>query len=221
LGFGAGRHRGGDFSWIFDFGGVGSKRQKSQQRMNPFENLYNSDQRMPQKGRDLHYHLTISLEDAAKGTEKKISLKKESHVEEVSVKIPAGIRSGQKLRLNGKGYPGLGGGPDGDLYLEIGIAPHRIFTREGDDIHIDLPIRYSEAVLGTTLDVPLLNGSTRRVKVAPGTQDKTKIRLKSFGIPHFNQEGKGDEFVRISIIIPKDLKAKQLELIKKLSEEGL
>jgi curved DNA-binding protein len=216
LGFGGQR---GDFSRIFDFGGGG--RRSRTQRVNPFEDYYSTEQPIPQKGRDLQYNLSITLEEAAKASEKKISLKKENRVEEVNVKIPVGIKSGQKLRLSGKGLPGISGGPAGDLYLNIEVASHPIFTREGDDVLVDMPIKYSQAVLGTTLDVPLLSGLSKRIKVPAGTQDKTKIRLKGFGIPHCNETGKGDEFVRISIIVPKETNSRQMELMKRLSDEGL
>ncbi len=212
LGFGG---RGADFSWIFDFGGRGQRSQRSY----TYGDYYGA--RMPQKGDDLQYNLQITLDEVFKGTEKKIALRKGDRVDEVNVKVPPGIQSDQKLRLSGKGLPGIDGGPPGDLYLNIEVLPQGMFTREGDDVYVDLSIPYSQAVIGGSVEVPTLGGSMKRIKVPSGTQDKTKIRMKGFGIPHFRGEGKGDQYVRISIIVPKNLNARQSELVKRLAEEGL
>ncbi len=219
LGFGG---RGGsDFSWIFDLGG-GSGRRTRTYRTDPRGDLYRTQpDHMPQKGEDLQYNLTITLEDSAKGADKVISLRKVDRVEEINVKIPAGINSGQKLRLSGKGLPGRNGGPEGDLYLNIHIQPHHIFKREGDDIFVDFSIKYSQAVMGASIDIPTMSGPFKRIKIPPGTQDGTKIRLKGFGVPHFREGGKGDQYVKISIAVPKKPNEKQTELIKKLADEDL
>lgn len=220
LGFGG---RGADFSWIFDLGGGGSGRRTTRTfRSSPFGDFYGGQaERMPRKGEDLQYNLSITLEDSMKGAEKTISLRKTDRVEEISVKIPAGINTGQKLRLTGKGMPGQDGGPAGDLYLNIHIQPHHIFKREADDVFVELPIRFSQAALGSSVDVPTLSGTIKRIKIPPGTQDGTKIRLKGFGIPHFREEGRGDQFVRVSISVPKKPTERQVETIKKLAEDGL
>jgi curved DNA-binding protein len=218
LGFGG---RGADFSWIFDLGG-GSGRRTRTFRSDPFGDFSaRQPEQMPRKGEDLQYNLSITLEDSLKGAEKAISLRKADRVEEINVKIPAGINSGQKLRLTGKGLLGRDGGPAGDLYLNIHIQPHHTFKREGYDVFVDLSIRYSQAVMGASVDVPTLSGAPKRIKIPPGTQDGTKIRLKSFGIPHFREGGKGDQYVRISISVPRKPTDSQIETIKKLADEGL
>jgi curved DNA-binding protein len=176
--------------------------------------------RMPQKGEDILYELTISLEEAAFGGEKRISYRKNGRVEDVSVKIPRGIPSGKKLRLTGKGMEGKNGGPSGDLYLQVSIAEHPIFSREGDDLIVEREINFSEAVLGTTIEVPTLEGM-KKVKVPPGTQSHTKMRLKGLGIPHFQKEGKGDEYVKVIVRIPKRVTEKSKGLIQELAQEGL
>jgi len=220
LGFGG---RGADFSWIFDLGGTGGRRTtRVYGGTDPFGDLFEAKAgRMPVKGDDLHYNLTITLEETLRGTEKTISLRKADRVEEINVRIPAGINAGQKLRLSGKGMPGHAGGPAGDLYLSIHIKPHAVFEREGDDIFVSIPIKFSQAVMGASIDVPTLSGTIKRIKVPAGTQDGTKIRLKGFGIPHFRESGKGDQYVRISITVPRKTTDKQMELIKKLAEEGM
>jgi curved DNA-binding protein len=141
-------------------------------------------------------------------------------VEEVSVRIPKGIPEGKKLRLAGKGMEGKRGGPPGDLYLQISIAEHPIFTREGDDLVVDKEVRFSEAVLGTSIDVPTLEG-TKRIKIPPGTQSHTKMRLKGLGIPHLQGEGRGDEYVQVIVKIPKKLSEKAKGLIQELAKEGV
>jgi curved DNA-binding protein len=176
--------------------------------------------RMPQKGEDILYELTISLEEAAFGGEKRISYRKNGRVEEVSVKIPRGIPSGKRLRLTGKGIEGKNGGPPGDLYLQVSIAEHPIFSRERDDLIVEKEINFSEAVLGTTIEVPTLEGM-KKVKIPPGTQSHTKMRLKGLGIPHFQKEGKGDEYVKVIVRIPNRVTEKSRGLIQELAKEGL
>jgi curved DNA-binding protein len=176
--------------------------------------------RMPQRGEDIAYEMAVSLEDAASGGEKRISYRKNGKVEEVSVKIPRGIPSGKKLRLTGKGMEGRNGGPPGDLYLQVSIREHPIFSREGDDLIVEKEISFSEAVLGTTIEVPTLEG-TKKVKIPPGTQSHTKMRLKGLGMPHFQGEGKGDEYVKVIIKIPKRVSDKNRGLIQELAKEGI
>lgn len=176
--------------------------------------------RMPQKGGDILYELTISLEEAAFGGQKRISYRKNGKVEELSVKIPRGIASGKKLRLAEKGMEGKKGGPPGDLYLQVSIQEHPLFSREGDDIIVEKEINFSEAVLGTTVEVPTLEGM-KKVKVPPGTQSHTKMRLKGLGIPHFQGEGRGDGYVKLIIRVPQKVTEKSRGLIQELAKEGI
>jgi curved DNA-binding protein len=181
---------------------------------------YQDPRRMPQKGEDIIYELGISLEEAAFGGEKRISYRKNNKVEEVSVKIPKGIAPGIKLRLAGKGMEGKNGGPAGDLYLQISINEHPYFTWEGDDLVVEKEISFPEAVLGTTIEVPTLDGK-KRVKVPAGTQSNTKMRLKGLGLPRFQKEGKGDEYVKLIVRVPKKLSEKGKSLIQELAKEGI
>jgi len=174
----------------------------------------------PSQGRDMVSDLTITLEEAAKGTEKLISLRRNGTVEKISVKIPPGIDTGKKLRVAGKGEQGAGGGPAGNLFVRVNVQKHPLFRREGDDIVIDHEITFSEAALGTSIEVPTLNG-IKKVKVPAGTSGNTRLRLKGEGIPHLKGKGKGDAYVRIVIKVPKKLTAKQKELVEGLSKEGL
>ena len=174
----------------------------------------------PQKGQDLETELNLSFEEAATGTERKIALSKNGRREEVTVKVPSGIASGKKLRLAGKGNPGAGGAPAGDLYLKVNIAEHPYFKREENDLIVDKEIKISEAILGSTIEVPTLEGP-KHIKVPPGTQSNSRIRLKGFGLPRLPEGGKGDEFVRIIIKYPKNLTEKQKRLVEELKKEGM
>lgn len=192
----------------------------------PFADLFGGGGRQqyrprPQTGDDLEYNLTITLEESVLGAEKKIALNKEGKVDEINIKIPKGINAGKKLRLSGKGMPGSHGGPAGDLYLNISIQPHPIFARDGYDIYVEKEVTFSQAVLGTTIEVPTVEGVSKRIKVQPGTQNNTKIRMKGFGVPHLKGSEKGDQYVKIMVSVPKKVSSAQMDLVKKLAEEGL
>jgi curved DNA-binding protein len=192
----------------------------------PLRDLFGQGQphyEAPQKGEDLHYNLSITLEESVSGAEKKLAIQQDLEVHEISVRIPAGISTGKKLRLAGKGHPGIHGGPAGDLYLNITILPHPIFARDGSDIYIEKAVSFTQAVLGSSIEVPMIDGTTKRIKVPAGTQSGTKIRMKGYGVPGLKGSGssKGDQFVKISIEVPRKINEKQLQLIKKLAEEGI
>jgi len=192
----------------------------------PLRDLFGQGQphyEAPQKGEDLHYNLSITLEESVSGAEKKLAIQQDLEVHEISVRTPAGISTGKKLRLAGKGHPGIHGGPAGDLYLNITILPHPIFARDGSDIYIEKAVSFTQAVLGSSIEVPMIDGTTKRIKVPAGTQSGTKIRMKGYGVPGLKGSGssKGDQFVKISIEVPRKINEKQLQLIKKLAEEGI
>jgi curved DNA-binding protein len=222
-----------DFSDIlkefgFDPGGKGRSRTFTFGRGgggDPFADLFGGAQgygrQMPAKGQDYEYNLSITLEESVFGAEKKLTLQKEDHVEEINIKIPPGISSGKKLRLAGKGSPGHNRAQPGDLFLNINILPHPLFARDGADIYVEKTVQYSQAALGATIDIPTLDGTTKRIKIPAGTQNHTKIRMKGYGVPIMKDGGKGDQFVKISVSVPKKLTDRQLQLVKKLSEEGL
>jgi len=225
-GFGFG-NLGGEFTWQGGSGGRGARRPyTTQRRADPFgdlfgEQAYGQREAQASKDQDIDYNISITLEESVFGAEKKLALQKGNKTEEVSVKIPAGISSGKKLRLAGKGIPGPYGGPSGDLYLNIQVQPHPIFSRDGDDLYVERTVSFSQACLGATIDVPILSGGSKRLKIPAGTQSNTKIRMKGFGAPHLKGEGQGDQYVRIFVDVPKKLNARQTDLIRKLSEEGL
>lgn len=175
---------------------------------------------MQEKGQDVEYNLSISLEESVLGADKKLSLQIENRIEEMNVKIPAGISQGKKLRLPGKGLNGYNGGPNGDLYLNINVLPHPIFARDGNDLYIEKTIKFTQAALGTSIDVPTLDGTIKRLKISPGTQNSTKIRMKGYGVPGLKGAPKGDQYVKINIEVPQKLNEHQQKIIKQLADDG-
>jgi DnaJ-class molecular chaperone len=149
------------------------------------------------RGSDVHYRLELDFLDAINGGKRQITLPDGSVLD---VNIPAGTNDGQILRLRGKGRPGIGGGPSGDALVEIKVRPHRIFTRNGDDIHVDLPISLGEAVLGGKVKVPTPTGSVT-MTVPKWSNTGTVLRLKGKGVPRVNGS-KGDEFVMLKVMLP-------------------
>ena len=175
----------------------------------------------PQKGSDLVMDMQVGFKEAVFGASKMASFNKGGGVERVTVKIPAGISTGKKLRIAGKGQHGAWGGPPGDLLIKIIVAPHPIFERKGDDLTVSQEITLTQAVLGTKVEVPTLDDKTLSLKIPPGTQSHTQMRIKGHGVPHFNKKGRGDLYVKIIVLLPKSLTEEQEELFKQLAEEGL
>ncbi|MBQ3264252.1 MAG: molecular chaperone DnaJ [Ruminococcus sp.] len=131
----------------------------------------------------------------------------------VEVNVPAGINEEQVLNVSGHGNSGVNGGPAGDLHVYIGIRPHPIFERRGDDVWCDLPITFTQAALGATVTVPTLDGKAS-YEIHEGTQPGDVFKLKGKGIPHLGGRGSGDQYVRVVIEVPKNLNSKQKELIR-------
>ena len=147
-------------------------------------------------------------------------LEKNKNKIETTFKVPVGSKDGCQLRLIGKGQPGENGGSHGDLYLKIRINKHPHFSREGDDLVISKEISPTEALLGTSVEVPTLNDS-KFLTIPPCTQSHTKLRLKGVGIPFNQGRDTGDQLVRIIVKYPKQLTEQQLELVHKLKVSGL
>jgi len=173
------------------------------------------------RGEDFTMELEVSFRESYAGSEKRIAFMREGKREDLSVKVPAGVDTGARLRIHGKGGEGVGGGPPGDLYLvvKVGSDPH--FNREGDDIIIERQIRFTEAALGISLDVVTLEG-TKRIKVPSGIQPGTRIRLKGLGFPRMGtSSGRGDFYVRIGVRVPEQLTAQQRALLEELAKKGV
>jgi len=137
----------------------------------------------------------------------------------IKIVVPAGVEDGLTLRLRGEGNAGENGVPPGDLYVALNVAPHRFFTRHESDIYLETKIGVVEAMLGTELAVPTLHGDVK-LTIPHGTQPATVFRVKGRGLPRYGSWGKGDEYVRVSVEIPKNLSGAQKELLKKFRETG-
>ncbi|MCG6879226.1 MAG: J domain-containing protein [Deltaproteobacteria bacterium] len=209
FGFGRGDRVQGGYSSIFG-NGFGSRG---------FGGFQNREPRM--KGQNLIYELPMTLEELSQTTSKTITYQINGRHEQVSVRVPAGIKGGQKLRLQGKGQPGPNGGPPGDLYVQIKETPHPMFQRDNADLYMKQKIRFSEAVLGADIEVPTLEKKVLKLKIPPGTQDNAKFRLKNFGLPIYNGSGKGNAYVEINIDIPKELTEEQKDLVASLASADL
>ncbi|MBN2134962.1 MAG: molecular chaperone DnaJ [Acidobacteria bacterium] len=136
----------------------------------------------------------------------------------LKVSIPAGIDNGMRIRMSGEGNAGEKGGPRGDLYIVVNISKHELFERDGSDIHCELPITYPQAVLGTSIAVPTLNGKAN-LKIPAGTQSETVFRLKSKGLPKLRGSGSGDLYVKIRVFTPNKPSAQEKKLLKQMNEQ--
>lgn len=143
---------------------------------------------------------------------------RQNQKEKLKVKIPPGASDGLVLKFKGKGNAGSQNGAYGDLYVQIEVHPHELFERRGDDIYIEKEISVLDAVLGSRIDVETLHGEVK-VKVKPGTQPGSIMRLRDKGVPKLQEKGRGDQYIQLRIKIPEKLSKKQKELWKKLSEE--
>ena len=149
------------------------------------------------RGQDVHYRIELDFLDAINGGKKQIAL---ADGETLDLTIPPGTRDGQILRLRGKGQPGIGGGEPGDALIEIAVRQHPVFTREGDDIHIELPVALADAVLGGKVNVPTPTG-TVAMTVPKWANTGTVLRLKGKGVPR-PDGSRGDEYVTLKVMLP-------------------
>ena len=212
LGFGgnffSGRGRGRGGGMRFNFGGGSPFGSQAQQQTS-------------MKGSDLVYELPLTLKEIATGTEKTISLKHQAGTEKITVKIPKGMITGKKLRLAGKGSPSPVGGAPGDLFIQAKVINDPVYRAENYDLYMNHELKLSEAVLGTRISVPTLDGKELSLKIPPGTKPGTKMRMSGHGLPQMKSNKKGDLYVKIQVSLPKKLSDQQRKLIEKLAEAGL
>ncbi len=136
--------------------------------------------------------------------------------ERIGVKIPAGVDTGSRIRLAGKGEPGRNGGPPGDLFIVTRVRPHPVLERKGDNLHVEVPITITEAALGARIEVPTVEGQTS-MRVPPETSSGQVFRLRGKGVPHLKGGGQGDEFVTVKIVAPRNLDARSQELLREFA----
>jgi DnaJ-class molecular chaperone len=170
------------------------------------------------KGEDLHQEVDITLEEAAAGTRRTVIITTpDGRPKRLDVKIPAGVRDGAKVRVAGEGAPGIGGGPPGDVYIVPRIRPHPRYKREGDDLHLELPVSFPEAALGAEIEVPTLSGKVT-MTVPPGSSSGRTLRLGGLGMPRLRGGGRGDLFVKLRVVVPRNPTEEERKLIERLKE---
>jgi DnaJ-class molecular chaperone len=166
----------------------------------------------PQRGADVDHPVTLTFEQAARGSTLPLQINRDGRLETIDVKIPAGVRDGSRVRIKGKGQQSHVGEP-GDLFIITHVKPHAHFRREDLDVLLDLPISLYEALLGTKVTVPTLDGPVT-LTIPPGTSSGAKLRIKGRGA--FRGEEKGDQFVVTKIIVPKELDDEDKAAVQKL-----
>jgi len=173
----------------------------------------------PRKGKDLEQPVEITLEEAFNGTQRTFSIQdsQSGEIRTVEVKIPAGATEGLRVRIAGKGEPGLGGAAAGDLYLIVSVKPHPLFERDGDDLRVKVPTPLYTALLGGEVMVPTPKGSQLALKVPPETPNGQRIRLAGQGMPHLNGSGRGDLFAEVTVQLPKNLTSREKDLFAELA----
>lgn len=216
----------------FEFRGAGYTGGDASEFSDFFESLFGRGQNAGRRqysfhmqGEDQHAKILISLRDSYQGTRKTVTLNRpvmnqqgQMHLEPhtLHIKIPQGIIEGQRIRLEGQGLPGYGGGPAGDLFLEIAFEEDRLFHAEKRDVHLSLPITPWEAALGTSLTIPTLGGNVQ-LKIPAGSQGGKKLRLKGKGLCAGKQ--KGDQIVTLRIVVPEPTTKEQRALYAEMAEK--
>ncbi|MEO6992601.1 MAG: DnaJ C-terminal domain-containing protein [Lacunisphaera sp.] len=217
----------------FEFGGTGfsdffesffsDRRGGSRRSGRPESRTYEHDQdTFVQPGRDIEADLLVTLEEVVLGSQRKVTLRRpemdgaEARNNTYQVRVPAGMREGQRIRLAGQGGPGHGGGEAGDLYMRVRLARHPDFTVEGDDLLCDLDLAPWEAILGAKAKIPTLDGPTI-LRVAPNTDADTKLRVRQRGLPR--EDGtRGDLYAQVRIKTPPTITAEEKALWEKLAQ---
>jgi molecular chaperone DnaJ len=197
----------------------------------------------PMRGRNLETPIEVTLEEAFQGTSRTISLQSEEHcptckgagvmqhqvcatcqgagmvpqMKRLEIKIPAGVKTGSRVRIAGKGAPGYSGGPSGDLYLMVTVRSHRQFERRNDDLYVEIPVPLMVAVLGGEVQVPTMKGKLA-LKIPTETQNGRSFRLAGQGMPHLGKSARGDLFAKVNVVLPTKLSAKEKELFEQLKE---
>ena len=204
--------RTGGFSGGFSSGGMGG---------GPFSRMGGGHHPRQMQGKDLEYEVGLTLDEIINGSKKTVTLTHNGSTETLTVNIPKGMVAGKKIRVPGKGEPSPYGGPRGNLFIKSKPLSHPEFEIDGNDIITIKPIRLSEALLGTKVDLTTPVGKTVTVNIPPGTKHKGKLRLSQHGIPFMNSSRSGNLYVMIHINYPSELTEEQKTVVEKLAETGL
>ncbi len=179
----------------------------------------------PTRGQDLEYRMEIPFLDAIRGTQTRIRVSRldggtqnggTQKVESLRIKIPAGVKSGSRIRVPGKGDASVFGGPPGDLFLVIRVQTHPFFSRRGNNVLCSVPITVEEAVLGTQIEVPTVEGKAR-LKIPAGTQSGQKLRLRGRGAPSPKGGNRGDQLVEVQVVLPTVEDERSKEIVREFS----
>lgn len=212
------------FKDIFGFGGQPRSRRSTGSRgAGGFRDIFGQSRReQTVKGKDLEYQIEVDFDTAMKGGVRDITISRQKlnnvNTEKLSVKIPAGVTTGSRIRVQGKGESGSRG-DQGDLFLRIKVKAHPIFKRRQDDIYLEVPITFYEAALGKRVDVPTIDG-TAKVSIPSGVQNGTKLRLKGKGVPNIKSKKRGDQFVEVKIVMPDNIKESDKKIFEELAESN-
>jgi DnaJ-class molecular chaperone len=173
------------------------------------------------QGRDVEHEIELSLEEAYRGSPRRLTTTTDGQARTVDVRIPAGVSDGSRVRVSGEGERGAGGAKSGDLYLRVKLLPHAIFERKGRDLYVKVPVAATTAVLGGEAQVQTLAEKSPRLKIPPLTQNGQVFRLKGYGMPTVNKpEEKGDLYARVEVQLPTQLSTAEREhweALRKLS----
>lgn len=154
-------------------------------------------QELNARGHDVRYHLDVDFIEAALGAKRSVTMPDGNGIE---ISIPPGLKDGQTLRLRGKGAPGIGQGPAGDAFVTVSVRPHPVFVRDGNDIEVEVPITFDEAVLGAKIEVPTISGAVS-MTIPKGASSGRRLRLKGKGV-NTGKGTAGDQFVRLKVVLP-------------------
>ena len=170
----------------------------------------------PQKhrGADIEHAVTISFDQAARGCTIPLQLNREGRIETIDLKIPSGVKEGSRVRLRGKGQPGIGSGSSGDLYITTRVVDHPYYRRDDLDVYMDVPISIYEAIMGAKVDVPTLDGKVT-LTIPPGTSSGAKLRIKQRGIRRGSEQG--DQFVVMRVIVPRNIEKHDKAMLDELA----
>jgi curved DNA-binding protein len=170
-------------------------------------------------GRDVEDEIELSLEDAMRGATRRLSIKQEGHTRTVDVRIPPGVGDGSRVRVPGEGERGASGGRSGDLYLRVRLAPHPGFERRGRDLHTQVSVPVTTAVLGGEAEVPTVGDKPLRLKIPPMTQNGQVFRLKGHGVPALGKPAeRGDLYAAVTVAMPRHLTAEQRQHYEELAK---
>lgn len=194
--------------------GAGGQQYRAQGFEDMLGNLFGGGfQRGPVKGTDIAAATEVTFRQAAEGAT--ITLR--TATGDITTRLPAGVRDGQKIKLRGKGRPGQSGGPAGDLLLTVRVAKHPVFSAKGRDLHVTVPVTFDEAALGATVEVPTLDGGRVKVKIAGGTPSGKTLRVKGRGLQ--TKDGVGDLLATVQVAVPSRLGRKAKEILQAFALE--